>query len=113
MSRRSNKGILNDVPASEEPVEVQAEEVEKGETVEEQVDESVQAEEAPKKEAKKAEEAVEATSNEIPAKVREILRIFNAYDSLYITPWGGVFPEDHLPSHVKDAVLYKNPFFKK
>ena len=72
-------------------------------------------------EAKEENEAVEGAE---PAKaavvagpavspaITKLLRTFNSYDELYITKNGGVFPKGHLPSRVKDAVLYKNPFFK-
>lgn len=50
---------------------------------------------------------------EIDTKVQNLLRIFNSYDELYITKTGGVFPKNNKPTFVKDAVLYRNPFFKK
>ena len=60
----------------------------------------------------KAEEA-RNVGPEVNSEVQNLLRIFNGYDELYITKFGGVFPKGNLPSHVKGAVLYKNPFFKK
>lgn len=50
---------------------------------------------------------------EVNSSVQHLLRIFNGYDELYVSKSGGVFPKNNKPSYVKDAVLYKNPFYKK
>ena len=67
---------------------------------------------APEEEENKAEEA-RKVGPEVNSSVQNLLRIFNGYDELYITKAGGVFPKGNKPSYVKDAVLYKNPFYKK
>lgn len=68
--------------------------------------------ESPKEEENKKEEA-KNVGPEVNASVQNLLRIFNGYDELYISKAGGVFPKGNVPGYVKDAVLYKNPFFKK
>lgn len=68
--------------------------------------------ESPEEEENKKEEA-KNVGPEVNASVQNLLRIFNGYDELYISKAGGVFPKGNVPGYVKDAVLYKNPFFKK
>lgn len=68
--------------------------------------------ESPEEEENKKEEA-KNVGPEVNASVQNLLRIFNGYDELYISKVGGVFPKGNVPGYVKDAVLYKNPFFKK
>lgn len=68
--------------------------------------------ESPEEEENKKEEA-KNVGPEVSASVQHLLRIFNGYDELYISKAGGVFPKGNVPGYVKDAVLYKNPFFKK
>lgn len=68
--------------------------------------------ELPEEGENKKEEA-KNVGPEVNASVQNLLRIFNGYDELYISKAGGVFPKGNVPGYVKDAVLYKNPFFKK
>lgn len=102
----------------EEPIKV----AEQSEAVEEVAAEAAaDATVAEKPEVKVEEEVAEETEAEgfvavagpaVSPAITKLLRTFNSYDELYISKTGGVFPKGHLPSRVKDAVLYKNPFYK-
>lgn len=104
--------------ATEKPEEVKIEEpVEEVEetnaAVEEVANEAPLEQEEENNENEEQLEALVPSMSAISPNVQKLLRIFNSYDELYITQDGGVFPKDNKPSFVKNAVLYKNPFFKK
>lgn len=55
----------------------------------------------------------EQTKEELPKHILKIMEIFHYMDELYISKHGGVFPSNTKESLVKEAKLYKNPYFKK
>ena len=55
----------------------------------------------------------EKTKEELPKHILKIMEIFYYMDELYISKHGGVFPSNTPESLVKEAKLYKNPYFKK
>lgn len=55
----------------------------------------------------------EQTKEELPKHILKIMEIFYYMDELYISKHGGVFPSNTKDSLVKEAKLYKNPYFKK
>lgn len=48
----------------------------------------------------------------IPSFVDTILKSFKAYESLYVDMQGGVYTPDTAPAIRKQAILYKNPYYK-
>lgn len=57
----------------------------------------------------------EATASklEIPEEVKNVLRRFPAEQELYVDKCGGAYSKDTQQSLIKNAVLYKNPFYNK
>lgn len=68
--------------------------------------------EAPVKEVKSKKTATTQVSSELPDNVKDLLRVFNNYPELYVAKNGAVFTPDTQLSQVKEAILYKNPFYK-
>jgi hypothetical protein len=60
------------------------------------------------------ETAVPAPANEDEPDefVIEILRLYPGYESLYVDRHGGVYTPDTAVLLRREAVLYKNPFYK-
>ena len=52
-------------------------------------------------------------SNEIPDEVKKILQQYKNEKELYVDRSGGVFVKGTKPALVKNAILYKNPFYNK
>ena len=64
-------------------------------------------------ESQKDKASEEQTKEELPKHILKIMEIFYYMDELYISKHGGVFPSNTEDSLVKEAKLYKNPYFKK
>ncbi|NDV63952.1 hypothetical protein [Bacteroides sp. 224] len=50
---------------------------------------------------------------EIPDIAKAILQQYPNEKELYVDNWGGAFAKGTQPALVKNAILYKNPFYKK
>ena len=64
-------------------------------------------------ESSERQSSEEQTKEELPKHILRIMEIFYYMDELYISKHGGVFPSNTKESLVKEAKLYKNPYFKK
>ena len=103
------------------PAKQQAQEAEKEvmtpQTVEapkeetEKVEETLEQHEAPVVEPKQAQEADK--EQEIPAYALEVLAIYPKMEWLYVGRGGRIFRNGTPESVRGNAVLYKNPYFKK
>lgn len=67
----------------------------------------------------KTDEAGEAIENaeqpkveEIPANVEKLMKLYPQYESFYVTKTGFVHPIEAPKYLIKDAILYKNKYFK-
>lgn len=61
----------------------------------------------------KASEEAKATQIEIPSEVKNVLRRFPLEQELYVDKCGGVYSKDTQQNLIKNAILYKNPFYNK
>lgn len=75
------------------------------------VDVSTNAVAEEKTEAKKEE--VQPTSEAVDDTVDHILKCYPQYEAMFIDKNGFVFPADAPEYQRKDAILYKNKYFKK
>ena len=57
--------------------------------------------------------AKEIKTDDLPAKVVELMRLYPQYEEMWITPRGFVHPAGSPEYLVKDATLYKNKFYNK
>lgn len=69
-------------------------------------------------EPEEPEEETEHTDEEsdvqkIPEAALKLLKIFNHYQELYISVYGGVYTANTKLDADKKAILYKNPFYNK
>ena len=62
--------------------------------------------------SEKATEAVDKGVKDIPANVEKLMKLYPQYESFYVTSTGFVHPIEAPEYLVKDAVLYKNKYFK-
>lgn len=62
--------------------------------------------------SQKEKEDLSQPEPEVAPQVRDILKSYSIYEMLYIDKHGGVFTPDTLQVIRKNAVLYKNPFYK-
>lgn len=77
-----------------------------------QEEQEKQAELAPTVPAKKTDTKNNVIEHEPDTQVIAILRVNSKYPELYIDKQGSVYTLDTLPNIRKNAVLYKNPFYK-
>lgn len=82
------------------------------EVIENQIEEILDTKDA-ELELNEGEASEEQTKEELPKHILKIMEIFYYMDELYISKHGGVFPPNTKESLVKEAKLYKNPYFKK
>jgi hypothetical protein len=54
-----------------------------------------------------------ASIEELPEAVNKILKLFVNEKELYIDKQGGVFYKHTKPALIKNAILYKNPYYHK
>lgn len=50
--------------------------------------------------------------NAVPEKVDRLMRLYPQYEEIYVTPEGFVHSKDAPKYVVKNAVLYKNKYYK-
>lgn len=50
---------------------------------------------------------------EIPEDVKTVLKRFPLEKELYVDKWGGTYTKDTQPGLIKNAILYKNPFYNE
>ncbi|NDV80820.1 hypothetical protein [Bacteroides sp. 51] len=65
----------------------------------------------PNSETKEKTTQVADTSIEAPAHVKDILKGFTGYKTLFVDKHGGVFTPDTALVIRGDATLYENPFY--
>ncbi|MDR1119460.1 MAG: hypothetical protein LBM08_00905 [Dysgonamonadaceae bacterium] len=53
------------------------------------------------------------SEEEIPEEIKKILRQYSNEKELYVDKYGGAFVKKTQPALLKDAILYKNPFYNK
>lgn len=62
---------------------------------------------------KKTETPVEKKTEVIPENVDKLMKLYPQYEEIYITPEGFVHPKATAPAYaIKNAVLYKNKYYK-
>lgn len=64
-------------------------------------------------ERQKSEQAENVSATELPKYVEKILTGYPNYEELYIDGKGGVYVKGTQQNIVKDAILYKNPYYKQ
>lgn len=64
-----------------------------------------------KKETKSAKK--EVANTEIPENVDKLMKLYPQYEEIYVTPQGFVHTKDATEYLLKDAVLYKNKYYKQ
>lgn len=71
-------------------------------------------EKTPEKEAKNANNGATTKDTEkIPADVEKLMKLYPQYEEIYVTPQGFVHTKDAAEYLLKDAVLYKNKYYKQ
>ena len=53
------------------------------------------------------------TESEISDEAKAILSQYPNEQELYVDRWGGAFTKGTQPKLIKDAILYKNPYYNK
>lgn len=51
--------------------------------------------------------------SEIPDEIKRVLKRFPKELELYVDKWGGAYTKDTSHHLIKNAILYKNPFYNK
>jgi len=109
MARRKTENVaLNEAEVQQTAVNVE---------VSEDVNKTETAQEVSAEAAVEAQEEVKMPDNvsmtEIPKYVDQILTGYPNYEELYIDSKGGVYVKGTQQNLVKDAILYKNPYYKQ
>lgn len=99
------------MPISKKKVAAEAQEVKEPVVDNTTATDETEAVETPIEEETKVEEPV-AEEKEIPANVEKLMKLNPQYETFYVTTTGFVHPVGAPKYLIKDAILYKNKYFK-